>query len=72
MDQTGSDMNKGKGCDCHHHKVGPIAVILIGLVVLLGGFGVFSFQAESIIAAILILVIGFTRLFEHKCGCCNS
>lgn len=68
--EINQESNKGKVCQCHHHKAAPIAIIIIGIVVLLGAFNFFDFRTESILLGILAIFIGFTRFFERKCDCC--
>jgi len=60
----------GKVCNCPHHKVIPIIVLLIGLVVLLSAFNIWSGQVETILIGVLILIVGFVKLKSASCKCC--
>jgi hypothetical protein len=64
------DMNMGdkKVCNCPHHKIMPVIIILIGLTFLLGAFNVLSPMAVSIIWPILVIIIGLKKL--KRCKCC--
>jgi hypothetical protein len=68
MDQ-GMQSDK-KVCDCHHHKIIPLLVILIGLTFLLGGLGILTWRGVDIIWPILLIIGGFAKLAGRKCNCC--
>ena len=57
-------------CECKHHKVVPMMLILIALVFLLKGFGVVTSGFTDIAWPILLGVAGFTKLKQGKCKCC--
>lgn len=61
---------QGKTCNCPHHKVVPIAIVLIGLVVLLGTFQILSSMVVNTIWPILLIIIGGTKLKGKMCKCC--
>lgn len=61
----------GGKCNCPHHKMVPIFIVLIGLTFLLNALGTLSMQATSIIWPILLIVIGLQKMFQHKCKCCD-
>ena len=58
----------GTGCGCSHHKVGAIAVILIGVSFLLTAFGVYSESVNSIVWPILLIIAASGKL----CRCCKK
>ena len=66
--------DKSKVCNCHHHKVVPICIMLIGLNVILATLGVYnkSPMIASLVIGALLIVIGGTRLASRKCGCSNK
>jgi len=69
--QNMGGMNGGKNvCKCHHHKVVPVSIILIGIVFLLGTIGVLTMWAVNVIWPILLIVIGGTKLGSRMCKCC--
>jgi hypothetical protein len=59
-----------KVCGCHHHKVVPLAILLIGVAVLLGSFGMIVGQTVNISVAVLLIVIGGVKLASTRCKCC--
>jgi hypothetical protein len=66
----GSNQN-GK-CGCVHHYVSPVLVILIALFILLGNLNVVAWETVSIVWPVLLGLLGFQRLFERNCRCCNG
>lgn len=56
----------GKKCDHHHHKVTPIAILLIGLTFLLGDWGMLTAGTVGIIWPVLLIIIGGTKLMGCK------
>lgn len=68
MDQN---MASGPKCQCPHHKMVPIFVILIGLTFLLNTFNVLTAYVTGILWPILLILIGLQKIFETKCSCCN-
>ena len=63
-------MNGGNVCSCGHHKVVPIAVLLVGVAFLLEALGVLTADAVGIIWPILVIVGGGMMLMRGKCKCC--
>lgn len=59
-------------CNCPHHKVIPLLIVLFGLTFLLGELGVLSSGAVSMIWPILVVVGGLMKLGEKAgmCKCC--
>lgn len=58
-------------CGCPHHKAVPGLIVLIGLLFLLNAFGAIS---QTVVMAgwpILLIFIGLSKMFGHKCGCCK-
>jgi hypothetical protein len=65
------NMNVGGGkCDCSHHKVTPILVVLFGVVFLLGNLSVLSAEFVNIAWPIIVGVYGLMKLFGGSCKCC--
>jgi energy-converting hydrogenase Eha subunit C len=58
-----------KHCKCPHHKVVPLAIILIGLAFLLQALNYLSVGAVAIIWPILIIIIGLMKLTRGMCKC---
>ncbi len=64
--------NIGEKCNCPHHKMVPLMVLLIGLTFLLGALNILSGQAVSIIWPILVIIAAGTKISSSKCKCCNK
>jgi len=59
-----------KVCKCPHHKVMPIAVILLALAFLAADFNWLSWGAVNIIWPILLIIAVAPKL--ACCKCCGS
>jgi 4-hydroxybenzoate polyprenyltransferase len=59
-------------CNCTHHKMTPLFIILIGLVFLLGATGSFSAHAVDIIWPILLILLSITKWAGNSCKCCKA
>ena len=57
-------------CGCGHHMIVPLLIIIIGVVLLIGGFNAIGLQTLEIITAILVIIIGGAKLMARKCKCC--
>ncbi len=66
------NMTGGSGmvCKCNHHKVVPMMVFLIGLVLLLGALNILSSNLVSILWPAFLTIAGFMKMMEGKCKCC--
>ena len=61
----------GKKCGCHHHKVFPICLIVVGLLVIASAFGlVIDTMVWEIIFGAFLVIIGGMKLMHSKCKCC--
>lgn len=60
----------GAGCGCPHHKVGPLFVVLFGVLFLLGNLGVVDPSMVSATWPLLVILAGLFKMFKGKCGCC--
>jgi hypothetical protein len=75
MDQN--QMNKpvmgdaSKTCNCTHHKIGPWALILAGVVVILGALNVLNSTWVMILIGVLLIVKGGVKIGGRQCNCCN-
>ncbi|MEJ0053967.1 MAG: DUF5668 domain-containing protein [bacterium] len=59
-----------KVCKCPHHKVVPVAIILIGLAFLLQTWDILTMGAVAVIWPVLLIVIGAVKL--GGCKCCKE
>lgn len=69
------DMKKCEGggcgkCGCFHHKMGPLLVVLFGLLFLLGNLNLIAAGTVSITWPILVLIGGLIKLTKGMCKCC--
>jgi uncharacterized membrane protein len=62
-------MNPAPHCRCHHHKIGAILVVLLGIVLLLQNLGTITMMMGGLWIAILVIVFGLTRLMGGSCKC---
>jgi hypothetical protein len=67
--EHGADMMKGKTCNCGHHKVVPILVILLGLDFLLAQLNVLTWGFVGVTWPILVIIGGIVKL--NMCKCCK-
>ena len=70
MDEMNNKPQKNV-CTCLHHKVVPLAILVIGLAYLCEslGWGVSS-MLRDIVLGLGLVVIGGIKLGENKCTCC--
>jgi len=61
---------KGKTCNCTHHKVIPVLVILIGVDFLLGAIHIFTWGFVDVTWPILLIIGGAGKLSMGRCTCC--
>lgn len=59
-------------CKCHHHKIVPLAIILIGLDVVLQTLGVVSGTWPMMLIGVFLIVIGVMKLGSRNCKCCGQ
>ncbi|HEY4507622.1 MAG TPA: DUF5668 domain-containing protein [Candidatus Paceibacterota bacterium] len=63
---------QGNTCPCKCHKVGPILIIVFGVVFLLGTLNIITEYAVMLIWPIIVIVAGVKKLVGQKCGCCSA
>ncbi len=61
----------GTKCKCMHHKMIPLAIVLIGLAFLLEAMNVLSASFVALAWPILLIVIGFMKMTKGTCKCCS-
>ncbi len=59
-------------CQCPCHKFKGLLVILLGLVFLLGNYGVLTPEIVNTTWPILIILIGVKMLGRGFCKCCKK
>jgi len=62
--------NKCSGCECGHHSVIPVLIILFATTFLLGNQGLLQADAVNIIWPILVGIAGVVKISEVRCKCC--
>ena len=72
MENKGEGMMHGKTCNCPHHKVLPILLILVGVDFLLGALQVFTWFFVDVTWPILLIIGGATWMNQSSCGCCEK
>jgi len=65
------ETNMGPKCDCPHHRMMPLFIVLFGVTFLLYSLGVFSWYAASVTWPIIVILAGLTKMFSGRCHCCN-
>jgi hypothetical protein len=63
------DKNMGV-CNCGHHNIVPILIILFAISFLLENQGFLKPGAIGIIWPILVGIVGVMKLTERSCKCC--
>lgn len=58
-------------CPCHHHKVLPAIVVLIGISFLLKAFDVIDSDVVAFIWPVLLIGAGLFKLKSSGCECCD-
>ena len=58
-------------CNCMHHKMVPLFIVLIGLVFLLGTLGLVSMMFTAITWPVLLILIGLQKMLGGMCKCCG-
>jgi hypothetical protein len=66
-----SQASQGK-CSCPCHKMVGLFIALIGLIFLLGAFGVISQRVVGVTWPILVILIGVQKICGSKCKCCAN
>jgi len=61
---------EGKKCNCRHHKVIPLLIVVFGVVFLLQAMGKLTPEYVSIVWPVLVIAGGGTKLFSGYCTCC--
>jgi len=63
---------ESKKCGCCCHKMGGLFIILIGVLILLHTFDVFSGKVLGIGIGVLVILMGLKRMFRGMCKCCDK
>lgn len=62
-------MNSAPACQCGHHKIVPILVVLFGLTFLLEHLGVFTASFTDIAWPVLVILVGLVKVRSGGCRC---
>ncbi len=63
---------EGGVCKCSHHKMGPVLVILFGLLFLGGTLGWWGSNVVNLGWPVLVIIAGLTKLCAGWCKCCRA
>lgn len=72
MDGKDMGMDSGKTCNCPHHKVIPVLVILLGVAFLAANLNLITWSVVGWIWPVLVVIAGGTMLFRGSCKCCSK
>jgi len=56
-------------CNCMHHKIMPLMIVLIALTLLAGRLSILSASTVSLLWPVWLLIIGGTKLMSGSCKC---
>lgn len=62
----------GQKCNCFHHKLVPIFIVLLGVLFLLGAMDVIAAHTVSVVWPVIVILAGLQKLMGHNCKCCSS
>ena len=54
---------------CGHHKVMPLALIIVGIIALLADFNILLWSTFNIIWPILLILVGFAKMCRCEKTC---
>ena len=58
-------------CNCGHHKIVPILIIILGLEFLLAQINVLTWAFVNVTWPIVIIIVGVMKLMKGSCKCCG-
>ncbi|MEK9175382.1 MAG: hypothetical protein AAB795_02190 [Patescibacteria group bacterium] len=61
-----------KHCKCHHHKVAPLLLVVLGIVFLLGSIGQISLQVIATSFSIIVIFVGLVKFVGGMCKCYSA
>ena len=56
-------------CKCHHHKVAPLLLVVLGLVFLWGSLGGLTLQKISVSFSVIVILVGLVKFVGGTCKC---
>jgi len=62
---------QGKTCNCSHHMIKPVLLLIFGLDFLLGAIGVFTNVFVQITWPIIVILIAVMMMTGKYCKCCR-
>lgn len=63
------EMMHGKVCNCGHHMMKPMLLLIIGLDFLLGALGVLTNEFVQVTWPIVLILIALAMIAGGKCKC---
>ncbi len=61
-----------KMCKCPHHKMFPLAVLIVGVLFLLQALGVQLGNAVNIVWPIVVILWALKKMTRGMCKCCSG
>lgn len=69
-------MNPNQGgekmCNCPHHKMLPLALLIVGVLFLLQALGVDMGNTVAIVWPILLILWALKKMSKGSCKCCSK
>ncbi|MDP2598218.1 MAG: hypothetical protein Q8P49_00120 [Candidatus Liptonbacteria bacterium] len=70
MDNPNMNPVQGKTCNCSHHKMTHLLVVIFGLIFLLANANVLTWAFVGWAWPVLVILAGGMKMMEGKCKCC--
>ena len=61
---------QGKTCNCSHHIMKPVLLLILGFDFLLGALGVLTNSFVQVTWPIILIIIAIAMMSGKKCKCC--
>ena len=62
--------NTQNNCQCMHHKIMPMLIVLLGLTFLSKELGIVSAGTANVIWPVIVILAGLKKLMGNVCKCC--
>lgn len=59
-------------CNCPHHKMPAVFMIVFGLVFLLEALDMLSHSMVSMTWPVIVILAGLSKIFSSRCHCCKG
>lgn len=58
-------------CNCPHHKMMSVLVVVFGLLFLLGNLSILSMNTVNIAWPVIVIIAGLHKMSRSMCKCCG-